>query len=37
MAIAILGGLVTSTRLNLLVLPVLAVRFGKFQKAAPND
>jgi Cu/Ag efflux pump CusA len=36
MAIAILGGLVTSTLLNLLVLPVLALRFGKFQKAAPN-
>ncbi|HTY87280.1 MAG TPA: efflux RND transporter permease subunit [Candidatus Acidoferrum sp.] len=36
MAIAILGGLVTSTLLNLLVLPVLALRFGKFQKAAPG-
>jgi Cu/Ag efflux pump CusA len=36
MAIAILGGLVTSTLLNLLVLPVLALRFGKFQKAAQN-
>ena len=30
MAIVILGGLVTSTALNLLVLPVLALRFGKF-------
>jgi CzcA family heavy metal efflux pump len=30
MAIAILGGLVTSTLLNLLVLPVLALRFGRF-------
>ncbi len=36
MAIAILGGLVTSTLLNLLVLPVLALRWGRFQKAAPN-
>ena len=33
MAIVILGGLVTSTLLNLLVLPVLAARFGKFDKA----
>ena len=33
MAIVILGGLVTSTALNLLVLPVLALRFGKFSKA----
>ena len=31
MAIVILGGLVTSTALNLLVLPVLALRFGKFK------
>lgn len=30
MAIVILGGLVTSTVLNLLVLPVLALRFGRF-------
>jgi len=30
MAIVILGGLVTSTLLNLLVLPALAVRYGKF-------
>ncbi len=36
MAIAILGGLVTSTLLNLLVLPVLALRFGKFQKTERN-
>lgn len=36
MAIVILGGLVTSTALNLLVLPALALRFGRFgrQKAA---
>ncbi|MCG3136482.1 MAG: Cobalt-zinc-cadmium resistance protein CzcA [Phycisphaerae bacterium] len=31
MAIVILGGLATSTVLNLLVLPTLAFRFGKFQ------
>jgi CzcA family heavy metal efflux pump len=30
MAIVILGGLVTSTTLNLLVLPTLALRYGKF-------
>lgn len=32
MAIVILGGLFTSTTLNLLVLPTLAARFGKFGK-----
>ncbi len=32
MAIVILGGLVTSTALNLLVLPALAQRCGKFGK-----
>jgi CzcA family heavy metal efflux pump len=32
MAIVILGGLVTSTALNLLVLPMLALRFGRFGK-----
>ena len=32
MAIVILGGLITSTLLNLLVLPTLAVRFGRFEK-----
>ena len=31
MAIVILGGLVTSTLLNLLVLPTLALHYGKFQ------
>jgi CzcA family heavy metal efflux pump len=31
MAIVILGGLVTSTVLNLLVLPTLALRYGKFE------
>lgn len=30
MAVVILGGLVTSTILNLVVLPVLALRFGRF-------
>jgi len=34
MAIVILGGLATSTALNLLVLPTLALRFGKFGDAA---
>jgi CzcA family heavy metal efflux pump len=32
MAIVILGGLLTSTALNLLVLPTLALRYGKFGK-----
>ncbi|MGH7990965.1 MAG: efflux RND transporter permease subunit, partial [Limisphaerales bacterium] len=32
MAIVILGGLITSTLLNLLVLPALALRFGRFEK-----
>ncbi len=32
MAVVILGGLITSTALNLLVLPTLAYRFGRFQK-----
>ncbi len=34
MAIVILGGLVTSTMLNLLVLPTLALRFGQFKRSA---
>jgi CzcA family heavy metal efflux pump len=33
MAIVILGGLITSTALNLLVLPTLALRYGRFEKA----
>jgi CzcA family heavy metal efflux pump len=33
MAIVILGGLVTSTALNLLVLPTLALRYGEFENA----
>ncbi len=32
LAIVILGGLITSTALNLLVLPTLALRFGQFEK-----
>ncbi len=32
LAIVILGGLVTSTALNLLVLPTLALRYGRFEK-----
>jgi Cu/Ag efflux pump CusA len=31
MAAVILGGLVTSTLLNLLVLPTLALRYGRFE------
>ena len=34
MAIVILGGLITSTMLNLLVLPTLALYFGKFGQAS---
>jgi hypothetical protein len=36
MAIAILGGLVTSARLNPLVLPVLALRCGKCLLCSPQ-
>ena len=32
LAIVILGGLATSTALNLLVLPTLALRFGRFER-----
>lgn len=32
MAMVILGGLATSTALNLLVLPTLALRYGRFEK-----
>ena len=32
MAIVILGGLITSTALNLLILPTLALRFGRFER-----
>jgi CzcA family heavy metal efflux pump len=37
MAIVILGGLVTSTLLNLLVLPALALRFGRFASLSDED
>lgn len=37
MAVVILGGLVTSTALNLLVLPTLALRYGRFQKQANEE
>jgi Cu/Ag efflux pump CusA len=36
MAIVILGGLVTSTALNLLVLPTLALRYGRFEASLPD-
>ncbi len=36
MAIVILGGLFTSTALNLLILPAVALRFGRFT-STPND
>ncbi|AIP66669.1 efflux RND transporter permease subunit [Burkholderia thailandensis] len=37
MAIVILGGLVTSTALNLIVLPTLALRHGRFERDAPAE
>ena len=37
MAIVILGGLVTSTALNLLVLPTLALRYGKFTSGKSEE
>jgi len=36
MAIVILGGLITSTLLNLLVLPTLALRYGRFNHGEPD-
>jgi Cu/Ag efflux pump CusA len=33
MAMVILGGLITSTLLNLLVLPTLALRYGRFENS----
>lgn len=36
MSIVILGGLMTSTVLNLLVLPTLAVRYGRFERSQPE-
>jgi len=37
MAIVILGGLATSTVLNLLVLPTLALRYGSFEQPLPSE
>ena len=37
MAIVILGGLITSTALNLLVLPALAWKWGRFAKIPGDD
>jgi CzcA family heavy metal efflux pump len=37
MAIVILGGLITSTVLNLFVLPTLALRYGKFAPGPDRD
>jgi CzcA family heavy metal efflux pump len=36
MAVVILGGLVTSTALNLLVLPTLSLKYGRFTAAQPE-
>jgi Cu/Ag efflux pump CusA len=37
MAIVILGGLITSTALNLLVLRTLALRYGHFQTVEAEE
>jgi Cu/Ag efflux pump CusA len=37
MAIVILGGLLTSTALNLLVLPTIALRYGRFEARPPTS
>jgi multidrug efflux pump subunit AcrB len=37
MALVILGGLVTSTALNLLVLPTLALRYGRFGRVTSEQ
>jgi Cu/Ag efflux pump CusA len=37
MAVVILGGLITSTGLNLLVLPTLALRFGRFHAVTAEN
>jgi Cu/Ag efflux pump CusA len=37
MAVVILGGLVTSTALNLLILPPLALWFGSFEKSTFDE
>ncbi|HZL43404.1 MAG TPA: efflux RND transporter permease subunit [Verrucomicrobiae bacterium] len=36
MAITIVGGLITSTLLNLFVLPALALRYGRFEARPPS-
>ena len=36
MAAVILGGLLTSMALNLLVLPLLALRYGRFEPGDPS-
>jgi Cu/Ag efflux pump CusA len=33
LAVVILGGLITSTALNLLVLPTLALHYGRFESS----
>jgi len=35
--VVILGGLLTSMTLNLLLLPTLALRYGRFNAAAKQD
>jgi hypothetical protein len=35
MAVIILGGLLTSMALNLLILPTLALRYGRFERESP--
>jgi len=37
MALIILGGLATSTALNLLVLPTLALRYGRFERSTTEE
>jgi Cu/Ag efflux pump CusA len=37
MAIVILGGLLTSTALNLLLLPMLCLRYGRFEKDQASE
>jgi Cu/Ag efflux pump CusA len=37
MAVVILGGLVTSTALNLLVLPTLSLKYGRFLAPEPEQ
>src|SRR5258707_2636124 len=37
MALVILGGLLTSTALNLLILPILALRYGRFELLDARD